>query len=41
MADPEEGIVKGTTNPSNSPTGQNQDFIAGPVTSPNYRQAIQ
>ena len=34
-------IVKGTSNPSNTPTGLNQDYIAGSTLAPDYRQATQ
>ncbi len=34
-------IVRGAGNPINTPTGINQDYVAGSAASPNYRQAIQ
>ena len=34
-------VVKGAGNPVNTPTGVNQDYVAGSTSSPNYRQAIQ
>jgi hypothetical protein len=34
-------LVKGLVNPSNTPTGNNQDYVIGSTANPNYRQAIQ
>jgi len=34
-------IVKGAGNPTNTPTGINQDYVNGSMIPPNYRQAIQ
>jgi Putative Ig domain/Bacterial Ig domain len=34
-------IVKGASNPSNTPTGINNDHVSGSASRPNYRQAIQ
>jgi hypothetical protein len=34
-------LTKGTTNPTNTPTGINSDYVAASSASPNYRQAIQ
>ena len=40
-ASPLGAVVKGAGNPTNTPTGINQDYIAGSTANPNYRQAIQ
>jgi hypothetical protein len=34
-------VVKGSSNPMNTPTGSNADYVAASPNSPNYRQAIQ
>ena len=34
-------IVKGSSNPSNTPTGINNDYVVAPPGKPNYRQAIE
>jgi hypothetical protein len=34
-------LVKGATNPSNTPTGSDQDYVIGSTANPSYRQAIQ
>jgi uncharacterized repeat protein (TIGR03803 family) len=34
-------LVKGAGNPSNTPTGSDQDYVIGSTANPSYRQAIQ